>query len=350
MNPKHIGLFSLLLLVLGVGVVTWLGGHLHRPLMVSEPRTFEVESGQGLSRILLELQREGALGEDGEARIRHFSARLYDLFTGVSQRIHVGEYRLAPDDTLLALLNRLERGEVVQRTFTLVEGWNIRELRQALAETPGLQPLTLEWDDNRLMAELGKPAMHPEGWFAPDTYFYVRGDTDLALLERALARQQQLLEQIWLQRQEALPLNSAYEALILASIIEKETGVPEERPAIGGVFVSRLKIGMRLQTDPTVIYGMGADYDGNIRRRDLRTPTPYNTYVISGLPPTPIAMPGAEALLAAVQPDETGALYFVARGDGSHVFSETLEQHEAAVRQYQLQRRSDYRSSPGGSQ
>ena len=349
-NPTHIGLLALLLLVVSVGAVTWMGGHLHRPLLLSEPRTLEVAPGEGLSRVLLEIQNQGLLGDPAEARVRRLSARLYDLFTGVSQRIHVGEYRLEPEDSLLTLLSRLERGDVIQRTFTLVEGWNIRELRRALAEVPGLRHDTLDWDNERLMAELGEPDMHPEGWFAPDTYFYVKGDSDLLVLSRALARQQALLEQIWSQRDPDLPLDSAYDALILASIVEKETGVPAERPRIAGVFVSRLRKGMRLQTDPTVIYGMGADYDGNIRRRDLRTPTPYNTYVIKGLPPTPIAMPGADALRAVAQPLETGDLFFVARGDGSHVFSETLEQHEQAVRAYQLQRRSDYRSAPGAPQ
>ena len=349
MNPKHIGLLALLLLVVSVGTVTWLGGHLHRPLILSEARTLEVATGEGLSRILIKIEDQGLLGEPSEARVRRFSARLYDLFTGVAQRIHVGEYRLEPEDSLLTLMTRLERGEVIQRSFTLVEGWNIHELRGALAELPGLRHDTLEWDNARLMAALGQPGMHPEGWFAPDTYFYVKGDSDLLLLERAFTRQQALLEQAWQGRDPDLPLDSAYEALILASIVEKETGVPSERPHIAGVFVSRLKKGMRLQTDPTVIYGMGADYDGNIRRRDLRTPTPYNTYVISGLPPTPIAMPGADALDAVAHPLETGDLYFVARGDGSHVFSETLEQHQQAVREYQLRRRSDYRSAPGGS-
>lgn len=346
MNPKHFGVLVLVALLAGVGSLTWLGGHLHRPLVLSQDRHLEVEPGDGLSVILADMAGEGLLGSADEARWRRLSARFYDLFTGVSQRIHVGEYQLGPGDTLLTVLARLEQGEVIQRTFTLVEGWNIRELRAALAELPGLAHETRDWDDGRLMQALGQPDWHPEGWFAPDTYFYVKGDADLTVLRRAFERQQALLEDVWEQRQPGLPLDSAYEALILASIVEKETGVPDERGEIAGVFVSRLRKGMRLQTDPTVIYGMGADYQGNIRRRDLRTPTPYNTYVIKGLPPTPIAMPGADALLAAVQPEDTEALFFVARGDGSHQFSATLEEHEAAVRRYQLKRRDDYRSAP----
>ncbi len=201
-------------------------------------------------------------------------------------------------------------------------------------------------DNQALMKELGKPDHHPEGWFAPDTYAYVRGDTDLELLDRALADQEQILEQAWEERAEGLPLDSPYEALILASIVEKETAVPDEREEIAGVFVNRLNQGMRLQTDPTVIYGIGDDYEGNIRRHHLQQDTPYNTYRRAGLPPTPIAMPGEASIRAALNPADTEALYFVARGDGTHVFSRTLEEHQQAVREYQLRRRKDYRSTP----
>lgn len=208
----------------------------------------------------------------------------------------------------------MDRGEVIQRSLTLVEGWNFRELRVRLAAQDTLTHTLDSLTDDQIMEKLGRPGQHPEGWFAPETYFYTRGTSDLTLLRRALERQEALLEEAWSQRDDDLPIDSPYEALILASIIEKETGVPDERPEIAGVFTNRLRKGMRLQTDPTVIYGMGEAYDGNIRRSDLRRPTPYNTYTISGLPPTPIAMPGQEAILAAVQPAQTESLYFVARG------------------------------------
>lgn len=289
-------------------------------------------------------------GDGYPAEFRRLGARLYSSLTDMDGRMHVGEYRLQPGDSLLSLLEKMDRGEVIQRSLTLVEGWNFRELRVRLAAQDTLTHTLDSLTDDQIMEKLGRPGQHPEGWFAPETYFYTRGTSDLTLLRRALERQEALLEEAWSQRDDDLPIDSPYEALILASIIEKETGVPDERPEIAGVFTNRLRKGMRLQTDPTVIYGMGEAYDGNIRRSDLRRPTPYNTYTISGLPPTPIAMPGQEAILAAVQPAQTESLYFVARGDGSHYFSKTLAQHQKAVRDYQLRRREGYRSSPGGAQ
>ncbi|KJS28084.1 MAG: aminodeoxychorismate lyase, partial [Pseudomonas sp. BRH_c35] len=200
--------------------------------------------------------------------------------------------------------------------------------------------------DAEIMSRIGASGQHPEGRFFPDTYRFTRGTSDADLLRRAYARLEQVLEEEWQQRAEGLPYKDAYQALIMASIIEKETGVPGERGEIAGVFVRRLARGMLLQTDPTVIYGMGEKYKGRITRTDLRTPTPYNTYTNAGLPPTPIAMVGREAIHAALHPADGTSLYFVARGDGSHVFSDTLNQHNRAVREYQLKRRADYRSSP----
>ena len=347
---KRLALLALLALVATAAGGAWLAGYLHRPLVIDDAMLLDVPRGTTLSGLLGRMERDGMLGEPRQAALGKASVRLYDLFSGVSQQIHVGEYRMLPGDTLMTVLEKLETGAVLQRTFTLVEGWNFRELRAAMADLQGLEQTIVDLNDAAIMKRLGAPGVHPEGQFAPDTYFFTRGDTDLALLARAFERQKALLERAWANRAEGLPYETPYEALIMASIVEKETGVPHERGEIAGVFVSRLKRGMRLQTDPTVIYGMGESYDGNIRRADLRRETPYNTYVIRGLPPTPIAMPGEEAIIAALNPEDTEALFFVARGDGSHKFSRTLEEHEQAVREYQLRRREDYRSSPGPGQ
>jgi UPF0755 protein len=346
LRAKHIGLLVLLVSLTGVGVVFWLAGHVHRPLLIEQQTLIVIPPGSSLNGVLRQLENQGLMGAPDEARRRRLAVRLYDVFTDVSQRVRVGEYQLHPGESLLQVLLRIERGDVLQRSFTLIEGWNIRELRQALAAAPALRQELPELDDAALMARLGRPGMHPEGWFAPDTWSYTNQDSDIDLLRRALQRQEALLDEAWRSRAENLPYSDAYDVLIMASIVEKETGVPSERGEIAGVFVERLRRGMRLQTDPTVIYGMGERYEGRIRRADLREPTPWNTYVIRGLPPTPIAMPGADAIRASVAPAPTDALFFVARGDGSHQFSRTLEEHNRAVREYQLNRREDYRSFP----
>jgi UPF0755 protein len=255
---------------------------------------------------------------------------------GAAGRIQVGEYALEPGTTPRQLLARLRDGKVVRHRFTIVEGWNIRELRAALARATPLRQTTTALDDAALMAALGREGVHPEGRFLPETYAYTHADSDLDLLRRANADLEAALDAAWASRAPDLPLADREQALVLASIVEKETGIAEERPQIAGVFTRRLKIGMRLQTDPTVIYGMGRDYAGNIRRSDLTTDTPYNTYTRDGLPPTPIAMAGAAALQAATHPAPGDTLYFVAVGDGSgrHVFSRTLAEHQAAVRAY----------------
>jgi UPF0755 protein len=340
---------TLLALAAGAFLVAWGGYLMQRPLQIDGEHLVHVPSGSSFSGVLYRLQGQGLLGEGAEADQRRLAARVYALVSPVEDRIHVGEYRLEEGDSLLTLLRRMEAGEVLQRDFTIVEGWNIRELRARLADAPGLESLTAGMTQAQLMTELERPERHPEGWFAPDTYFYVRGDTDLSLLHRAMLRQESILESAWADRDEDLPYDGPYEALVMASIVEKETAVPAERGEIAGVFVNRLRLNMRLQTDPTVIYGLGEAYDGNITRADLKRETPYNTYRIAGLPPTPIAMPGAEAIRASLSPQETEALYFVARGDGTHKFSRTLEEHEQAVRDYQLRRRSDYRSTPESS-
>ena len=262
---------------------------------------------------------------------------LYAWFrlSGQARQIRAGNYALEPGTTPRSLLRKLVRGEESLRTLTLVEGWNWRQLRAALAQAPDLRPDSRALDDAALMAALGRPGVAPEGRFFPDTYTYGKGTSDLAVLARALRAMDRHLEAAWAARRSDLPLKSPDDALTLASIVEKETGRAAARPLIAGVFVNRLRRGMPLQTDPTVIYGLGAAFDGNLRKRDLQTDTPWNTYTRAGLPPTPIAMPGRAALLAAVQPAQTDALYFVARGDGSSQFSATLDAHNRAVNTYQ---------------
>ncbi len=289
-----------------------------------------IERGDSFNTVLRKLREAGARGG------HDMEWRLLARQMGAAGRIQVGEYALAPGITPRRLLADLRDGKVVSHRFTIVEGWNVRELRAALARAEPLLQETAEMDDAALMAALGHAGVHPEGRFLPETYHYTRGDSDLDLLRRAYDAMEAALERAWDSRAPGLPLASAEEALVLASIVEKETGIAGERPRIAGVFVRRLQKGMKLQTDPTVIYGMGEAYQGNIRRADLRTDTPYNTYTRTGLPPTPIAMPGADALHAATHPDDGDALYFVAVGDGSgrHVFSRTLAEHQAAVRAY----------------
>ncbi|KRG70859.1 endolytic transglycosylase MltG [Pseudoxanthomonas dokdonensis] len=266
-------------------------------------------------------------------------------------KLKVGEYALEPDDSPRELLLRMRNGKTIQYRFTIVEGWNIRQLRAAINRASPLKHLSAEMDDAALMTALGHAGEHPEGRFLPETYLYTSSDSDLDVLKRAHAAMQKALAAAWKARQPGLPLVNADEALVLASIIEKETGLASERPAIAGVFVRRLEQGMKLQTDPTVIYGIGSGYDGNIRRRDLVTDTPYNTYTRFGLPPTPIAMPGVDALQAAVRPQPGKALYFVAVGDGSgrHVFSDSLSAHNTAVSTYLRTRRQTLQQAGGAA-
>lgn len=332
-------------LVLLVGVGLWgyytLESTLNQSLQIEVADTLDVPPGSTPARVFFSLEQRGVIERSSWVR-RYWQWQMPDTV------LQVGEYRLTPGMTVQQLLALLQRGEVIQRSVTLVEGWNFSQFRAALAKAERLQhSLSDELSNEQVMAELDLPEDHPEGLFFPDTYLYTLGMSDRDILLRAHQRMQQELEAAWAQRVEGLPIETPYEALILASIIEKETGVPHERGEIAGVFTRRLQKGMRLQTDPTVIYGMGEGWQGNIRRSDLRRPTPYNTYTIDGLPPTPIAMPGRDSLLAAVNPTPGKSLFFVARGDGSHVFSETLQQHNSAVRHYQILRRTpNYRSSP----
>ncbi len=263
---------------------------------------------------------------------------LWFRLSGDARQIRAGSYEIERGTTPRTLLRKLVRGEESLRSLTLVEGWTFRQLREALARAPDLRGDTATLTDAAIMEQLGRMGQHPEGRFFPDTYSYAKGSSDLKLLALALRTMDRHLQSAWERRAPDSPLRAPEEVLILASIIEKETGTDADRTLIAGVFVNRLRLGMMLQTDPTVIYGMGQQFDGNLRKKDLQTDTPWNTYTRGGLPPTPIAMPGRQSLVAAVAPAATKALYFVARGDGSSVFSNNLDEHNRAVNQYQRKR------------
>ncbi|MDF3932037.1 endolytic transglycosylase MltG [Pseudomonas citronellolis] len=331
---------GLLLAGLLLGLAGWEQHRaLQQPLQLTEERLLDVPSGSTPGALLARLQ-------DEEVLHGAFWLRLYWRFNLAGQALHSGEYRLKPGMNANELLELWREGDVVQYSLTLVEGWTFHQFRELLARQPKLEATLADLSDEQVMKRLGSEGLAPEGQFFPDTYRYVRGMRDIDLLKQAHQRMERILKEEWEARSGDLPYGDAYQALIMASLIEKETGVPQERQQIAGVFVRRLQKNMLLQTDPTVIYGMGARYAGKISRADLREPTPYNTYVIAGLPPTPIAMPGREAIHAALNPADGQSLYFVARGDGSHVFSDNLDDHNKAVQEYQLKRRADYRSSP----
>ncbi len=302
------------------------------PMSVTGEQIVVVSPGAGLGRIAWNMKNQGLIDQP-----RFFS--LWGRIQGTADRIHVGEYRVKPGMTPSQLLARMAKGEVIQYSLTLVEGWNFKQVMQALREHEKLRQTLANKTAAEVAIAVGIEGAHPEGWFYPDTYHFPVGLSDVEFLKRAYSAMKKRLDEEWAGRAEGLPYQNAYEALIMASIIEKETGAPAERTEIAGVFVRRLEKKMRLQTDPTVIYGMGDAYDGNIRRRDLKRDTPYNTYTRHGLPPTPIAMPGGAAIHAALHPADGETLYFVSRGDGSHYFSKTLKEHINAVRKYQLKRK-----------
>nr|WP_295938631.1 endolytic transglycosylase MltG [uncultured Acidovorax sp.] len=312
-------------IALGGAAYWWL----HQPLDLGpEPLELAIEPGttpRGVARDVV------AAGVKTDARLLYAWFRV----SGQDRAIKAGNYEVPPGTTPISLLQKLARGEEALRALTLVEGWNWRQVRQALAKEEQLKHDAATLTDEALMAQLGRPGVAPEGRFFPDTYTYAKGSSDIALLRRAMHAMDRHLEAAWAQRAGDTPLKSADEALTLASIVEKETGKASDRGQIAGVFVNRLRVGMLLQTDPTVIYGLGEKFDGNLRKRDLQTDTPWNTYTRAGLPPTPIAMPGKASLLAAVQPQATRALYFVAKGDGTSHFSASLEEHNRAVNRYQ---------------
>jgi UPF0755 protein len=329
--PRKRVWIPLLVIVAATSAAGWVAlrawRSLDEPLHVPpEGAWLQVDSGTPLRRVTADLATRGILAWPGALDI-------YARSTGHATRIRAGEYQLSADTTPRKLLTKLVAGQVYLHQLTVIEGWRFADLLAAVRAHPAIKAGTL--DPAALMAALGEPGVHPEGQFYPDTYSFPRGTTDLELLRVAHRALMEHLDQAW-QRRTTTELATPYEALILASIIEKETALPAERRLISGVFQQRLKRNMRLQTDPTVIYGLGAAFDGNLRRADLERDSPYNTYTRTGLPPTPIALPSGASIEAAVAPEQTDALFFVATGrpDGSHTFSATLEQHDEAVRAY----------------
>jgi UPF0755 protein len=291
----------------------------------------DVEQGASIRAVLSSLARAGLLRQP---RLIEAYVRLSGRISGRQLRIQAGTYEIPAAATPAQILEMFDQGKVVLEQLTIVEGSRFADFRQELDSHAAVTHTLRGKSNEELMAAIGHAGENPEGRFFPDTYRFAAKTPDAEILQLAYSAMQRTIEEAWQQRAENLPLQTAYEALTLASIVEKETGLPAERPRIAGVFVARLRKGMRLQTDPSVIYGLGANYDGDIRTRDLVTDTPYNTYTRAGLPPTPIALPGRDAIQAAVRPDETGELYFVATGEGGHHFSKTLEEHNAAVKSY----------------
>jgi len=335
-TSRYIALSAVALVAVVAGYLYWSWNRALDP----GPDVFVVKPGTTLKGFARQLAERGVLVD------RHTFVWLA-YATGRSRSLKAGEYRFRKGITPSELLEQVAAGRVVEYPFVLIEGWNFRQVLDALRKTPKLAFTLNGLGDKEIMARLGHPGMHPEGRFYPDTYYYSNGMSDLILLTRAFDRMDQRLNEEWENRASDLPLKSMEEALTLASIVEKETGKAEERPLIAGVFVNRLRKGMKLQSDPTVIYGIGPKFDGNIRTRDLRRDTPYNTYTRRGLPPTPIAMPSGAAINAVMHPQDTRALFFVSRNDGSHVFSESLDAHNSAVIKYQLNGRGPKKNTGG---
>jgi len=330
-------LTAALVAVIVIGAGAWYAARvLERPLTLPEAGVaFEIRPGSALATVSNELVERGILSEPTVFR-------WYGRLSGKANMIHAGEYLIEPGTTPASLLDKFVRGEVRLYSFTIVEGWTFREMLTALAAHPAISTSIGYEDWPALLESLGSAHDHPEGLFLPETYRFPKHTDGRDVLRQAYNLMQQTLAAAWQSRATGLPLSTPYEALILASIVEKETARADERARIAGVFVRRLEKGMRLQTDPTVIYGIGVQFDGNLTRRDLRSDTDYNTYTRAGLPPTPIALPGRSSIEAALHPDDGKALYFVATGlgDGSHKFSETKEQHDAAVREYLARQRA----------
>jgi len=338
---KRVALVALLLsaVVVGAGMLRLTTAWNQALVLPQEGVLITVAQGESLSRVL-------ARAEDHQWLTRSSWVSVVARWQGLDEQIQAGEFALNAPLTAGELIAKLAAGEVVRRSVTLPEGITLAEAIEILHRESTLTKTPLDELSIALLAMTGREDS-AEGLFLPETWSYVRGDSDLDILQRSHLALNELLTSLWEQRSEGLVLSSPYAALTLASIVEKETGVAGERMQIAGVFLRRLERGMRLQTDPTVIYGLGDDYDGDLKRRHLRdTTNPYNTYAIHGLPPTPIALAGEAALRAVFSPADGEALYFVAKGDGSHAFSATLEEHEDNVRRYQLTRRADYRSSP----
>jgi UPF0755 protein len=311
--------------------LVWLGidyyNALNKPA-VQYDLVVEIEKGDSFAAITRKLLAQNIA-------INPFWFKAIAFQKGMLSNLKAGEYKLTPGLTIPQILTIIAEGRAIKYAITFPEGWSLKEILQAIAQTPNLEKKPPNLTVAEISSQLGISEQNPEGWFFPDTYFFEKKASDVSILKRAHKKMQDVLQEEWQHRELDLPYKVPYEALIMASIVEKETGAKSERATIAGVFTRRLTKGMLLQTDPTVIYGMGDKYKGNIRANDLTTPTPYNTYVIQGLPPTPIAMPGRDAIHAALHPDKGNSLYFVAKGDGSHQFSETLAEHNRAVNSFQ---------------
>lgn len=324
----------LLLISLGVALFSgWLYHHFHRDLQLpTTPYEFSIESGSSLKQITQQLV---------DARIlpNTWSFILLSHYTGNAAAIKAGDYQLTGSLSQIALLEYLKKGDVKQYEIKFLEGWTFSQLRKTLSEHPAIQNKTSHLSEQEILQLIGANETTAEGLFFPDTYYFVRNTSDINIMQRAYQKMQETLQNAWSTRTESLPLATPYEALILASIVEKETGLASDRPDIAGVFINRLRAGMRLQTDPTVIYGLGDHFDGNLRKKDLQTDHEYNTYTRNGLPPTPIAMPGLASIQAALNPARTDALYFVAKGNGESSFSTNLADHNRAVAKYQKQQK-----------
>jgi UPF0755 protein len=317
---------SLLLLVLLVGI--WLAYFLARPYPLARiPVEFTLEQGS-LKHAARKMEEAGILGDS-------WAFVMLARAMGKSASIKAGNYELDHPVTPMQLLEKITSGDFAQSEITFVEGWTFREMRKTIDANPDLRHDSSNLSDAEILSRIGVDASSPEGLFFPDTYYFAKGQSDFSVFRRAYAVMKQKIGKEWESRDAGLPFSNAYQALTLASIIEKETGRVSERPMIAAVFINRLKLGMKLQTDPTVIYGLGDAYDGNLRKRDLMTDQPYNTYTRAGLPPTPIAMPGLKSIDAALHPAKSRALYFVAKGDGSSFFSNSLAEHNRAVNKYQ---------------
>ena len=320
---------ALLLVALALASGAW---WLHNPMHLNLPAgsqalDLEIESGTRAAQVA-----EAVVASGADVNLMLLQA--WFRVSGQARQIKAGSYEIALGTTPRSLLSMVVRGDQTLKSITLVEGWTFNQVREALQKAELLTHDSIDLQPEMIMKKLGRAGIHPEGRFFPDTYSYAKGSSDMAVLKRAARAMDKRLDAAWALRSVDTPLRSPDEALVLASIVEKETGKPTDRAQIAGVFTNRLRINMRLQTDPTVIYGLGDSFDGNLRKRDLLADTPYNTYIHSGLPPTPIAMPGKAALLAAVQPQPTKALYFVARGDGTSHFSANLDDHNRAVNKY----------------
>lgn len=304
---------------------------LEAPIIKNTPVVIEIIKGDSVNRIVEKLNEQNL-------NVNPLWFRLIAFQNGSTAKLKAGEYEFRPTMTLTEVIEMIAQGKTRQHSIRFLEGWSFAKMLTELRQNPNIRQTLPEKNEESLLAEIGAPQNKPEGLFFPDTYYFEKHTPDIALLKRAFTKMQAVLNEEWQNRSSDLPIKTPYEALILASIIEKETAVDHERALIGGVMIRRLKKGIPLQTDPTVIYGMGENFHGNLAKQDLTHPSPFNTYLIHGLPPTPIAMPGRKAIHAALHPEQGKSLYFVAKGDGTHVFSSTLKEHNKAVKLFQKQK------------